>query len=1684
MRKFLKITLWIIGSLIFLLLGVVVCIDTPWGQNFIRGKAEAYLNNKIKTEVRIGHFGLGFPKFVVLKDVFFRDQNRDTLLLVGELKVDISMLKQLHKEVDVQQLLLTGVHSHIYRNRPDTTYNFSYILDAFAGKKPATPKAKDTSSSSLTINLDRVKLDDIHVHFDDYTGGMRLGVNLDHLDLDMKKLDMEQMIFHIKDLAIAGLQTTFSQDSSYLPPKPASNSKTKLRLIADNVNMQRVNFNYNDDLNKLLFALKLGDMQLQLNEFGLDDNNIDVKKLKLDNTSIVFQMGSQTTAPSFVDTLVKIDTTVGWHITAKDVAMSGVNFKMDNQSSPRQPSGMDYAHMYYKNTSLTLTDFLYTSDTIAGNVHSFAASEQCGLSVLALRTAFNYNPQGVTLNNLYLQTPTTILQNHVEVHYPSLTALQKNTASLSLNLNLKNSIVGLGDVLQFVPQLKSQQIFSKNRNGRLRVDAAITGALSNLNIANLYVAGLSNTELQVNGRLGGLPDANKLTYNLHISKFQTSRQDVSSLVPDSLLASVRLPDKFGAIGQVAGTTKDYNTDLYFASTDGIAYIKGSVITSPGNEKATYDMHVRTLELNVGHIIKKDSLVGIVNADLDVKGQGFDVKTMAAKLDGTVSSAFVKGYRYHNISFDGKMANKAGDLDFTSVDTNLQVKLTAHGDFSGKNPAVKANIQLDSIDLRALKLYGTDLRLHGKITADFPDLNADYPRGQFTWALPIINANGKRYYLDSMYVISRPGSDTGQNIIANLDVVQAVITGHTPLSKVGDIVMEHINRHYSFPVDSTKKSIATAKDSMLAQNKIIKKDTTKIPDVYDLKVFAHVIDKPMLHGILPGLTSFDSIHVDGTLSQQSMALKVLVPDLIYSGTDVQNGVIMVNSVDSAFTYSITADEIKKSSVDLFFANIHGNLDQNTINTNISISDASKNERFALVADIHKTDDTQVVHLQKGLKLNYNAWDVTDQNRIVLAGGGFYIQNFGISNKDQSIKANNEEPRINTPLKVDINNFLLANFTELVSSPDTLLANGVLAGNVTLNHMTPTMDLTGDLAINNLQVLGDTLGNLKLQVATKDNNALDTKLTINGQGNDISLNGDYYLQTTNGNDFNFDLGVKALAVHSFESIAQHQIKNTTGYVRGDLKLSGTTSSPMINGELHTDNLVTNISQLNAVFKMPAEKITFSNNLISFNNFSISDSGSNKAVINGTLNTEDMTAIQMNLNVKADKWRALHSTAKDNKDFYGDLLLTTHLDIKGTASAPSIDGDLNILKGTNFTVVTPESTPQVESSKGIVMFLNMKDTGRKNVLVPHKTDTAKARHKLAAGSDINVNVTIDKAAVLSLILDQSSGDFLSVRGDASLNAAVTPGGTISLTGTYDLHGGAYQLNYNFIKRKFLIQDGSSITFAGDPVKGTILDVTAAYEAEAPPYDLIQREVTDQTQLNYYKQNLPFEVDLHLKGPVLEPSITFDVQLPDNKVYPLSADQIELVQGKLNQIRMDTAELNKQVFAVLILGRFVSDDPFSSGASNGVGFTALQSVSTFIGEQLNQAAGKLVKGLDISADLATTADYTTGDMRQRTDLNLAASKELLNDRLKLTIGNDFELEGPQTNNNSNSSYVPTNLAADYLLSPGGKYSMRAYRKEYDEGVLEGFVTETGVVFIVNIDYNHFRNVFKKAKTENTAGK
>jgi hypothetical protein len=233
----------------------------------------------------------------------------------------------------------------------------------------------------------------------------------------------------------------------------------------------------------------------------------------------------------------------------------------------------------------------------------------------------------------------------------------------------------------------------------------------------------------------------------------------------------------------------------------------------------------------------------------------------------------------------------------------------------------------------------------------------------------------------------------------------------------------------------------------------------------------------------------------------------------------------------------------------------------------------------------------------------------------------------------------------------------------------------------------------------------------------------------------------------------------------------------------------------------------------------------------------------------------------------------------------------------------------------------------------------------------------------------------------------------------------------------------------------------------------------------------------LNRYKQDLPFEVALTMEGELMKPELSFDITLP-NRNYSVARDVVDNVQYRLTQLKSQPSELNKQVFALLLLNRFVAENPFASGAGGGGAESlARNSVSKILSEQLNKLAGNLIDGVDLNFDLVSSEDYTTGSMQNRTDLNVGLSKQLLNDRLKVSIGSNFELEGPR-NANQASNNIAGNVAIDYQLSKDGRYMLRAYRKNEYQGVVEGYLIETGAGFIFTLDYNEFRDLFAR-KTE-----
>jgi len=200
------------------------------------------------------------------------------------------------------------------------------------------------------------------------------------------------------------------------------------------------------------------------------------------------------------------------------------------------------------------------------------------------------------------------------------------------------------------------------------------------------------------------------------------------------------------------------------------------------------------------------------------------------------------------------------------------------------------------------------------------------------------------------------------------------------------------------------------------------------------------------------------------------------------------------------------------------------------------------------------------------------------------------------------------------------------------------------------------------------------------------------------------------------------------------------------------------------------------------------------------------------------------------------------------------------------------------------------------------------------------------------------------------------------------------------------------------------------------------------------------------------------------------------------VNAELKTTIDGKLAQLSSDEAAMNKQVFSLLLFNRFAGEQSSDFFKGNGTDFSdiARQSVSQFLSSALDNIANDLIKGVDIDLALNSYEAFSTTGSQQRTDLNLALSKKFMNDRLTITVGKNFGLEGQdaasKANAASGSQYIP-DFSAEYQLSKDGRYRIRGYRKNAYEAVLDGFVIESGVSFIVTLDYEKFRELFQKKK-------
>jgi hypothetical protein len=640
----------------------------------------------------------------------------------------------------------------------------------------------------------------------------------------------------------------------------------------------------------------------------------------------------------------------------------------------------------------------------------------------------------------------------------------------------------------------------------------------------------------------------------------------------------------------------------------------------------------------------------------------------------------------------------------------------------------------------------------------------------------------------------------------------------------------------------------------------------------------------------------------------------------------------------------------------------------------------------------------------LLLNYEKWQVSNDNYLEYDSTGIIANNFGISNNSQSLVINSETKSSTAPLDITFKDFRIKTITNFVQQ-DSLFMDGIINGTTVVKNVMSHPVFTSDMTIKDMSYKADTIGNVSIKVDNQTANAFATNIKIEGNGNDVQLSGRYY---TGESRMDLKLDINNIDLSTIKNFAAGQLKDASGNLKGNITIAGTTSKPDINGSIHFTNATVTPTMLGSQFKLTNEEINVNDQGVVFNNFTMVDSAGNKAILNGKIITTDLSNPGFDLTFKADDFTAVNSTQADNKLFYGRLNMDADVQLNGNMNAPIVRAKFRANRNTDFSFVLPSSDPEVVSREGVVNFVDMdapKDTVAKKTL-----QDSVIQYKSLAGMDIDVTVETDTAAAFTLVVDERNGDALKIKGDAELTGGIDPSGKLTMAGNYELTTGSYQVSLSLLKRKFNIQKGSIITWKGDPMTADV-DITALYEVKAAPIDLMEAQLTESDK-NKYKEKIPVQVFLKMSGELLKPIISFDIALP-----PAISSEWSDVEDKLDQLRTNESEMNKQVFALLLLGRFTQEDPFVTSAGTTTEAMVRQSVSRILTDQLNRLASDLIKGVDLTLGVNNESDYTSGTEQNRTELSVAVSKSLLNDRLKVTVGSDFVVEGATPTNQSSSN-------------------------------------------------------------------
>lgn len=1634
----------ILLSLLILLFLLLILMQLPVVQNYARIRINHFVENKILSKFNIGALQWSLTGKLVLRNIYAADQKNDSLLYADEIAVDFNPWTLISGKLSLQKIHLHGWSVHLQRSANDSNFNFTYIINAFSSKNPNTNQTSQTSSSSFSVGA--IVLDDILFYYDDKPGGLDMQYQLDSLQLTNGFYKNNSLGYD--RLSVVGLKAAVTTNDSANSEQPnaatAEAEGEPLKIIAGAIKLKNIDFRYlgaGHSDGRIL----LGRLLLEPSELDLSKKDIALHKVDLENSNIRW---TSQTSDAAANSQTSTAAEKSWRFTAETISLNNNQVSYNNADKPVAKQGFDPAHISSDSIRIQMQDFVYSADSIAGRVNYASLRLQNGPSLHQLKTDFLYSNSKAYLKNLLLETRESKLQQEISLEYASPDALMAADKSTRFTIRLEKSFVGYRDLAYFLPNVQWPAPLRQS-GGRWQISLLSQGNIDRFDIQQLLIQGSGRDSLLMRGSIAGLTDLKHLKTDITIGGLHVTAPTLRAFIPEN--KAYQIPPAVSLKGKLQGDYQKLSLQLEASPGSGLLTLQGTVGNWFDSSEAAYNLQVLCRDVNPACCLPAAESIANLNAEWQIEGQGYSASGATAKINGYIRNIIFNNYNYRNIQLQAAYNKGQANAEASVKDTALSMYLKAYADIYNKS--AQATMQIDSIKTKSLHFSQSPYLFSGHATAAIDGKDAEQPAGYLLIKPSFIRSSKESINIDSIR-IAADRTDSGYAVQIASPMLQAALSGQYGLSALPAFL----------------RASFEAWMPGLHQGSI---DSS----IHQLHFTASVNDHPIWKMLWPGFEGLEKANLQAQYEQEEgWMIDAAVPALRFDGNQVKALKLhaITNAQEKNLTVSLqqwnSGNQLALQHSSITYTNT---MDLSTFT--ISINDARDQLKYQLAGQINalKNNHYALQLNSDSLLLNYEAWKITPANRIEWGPGYLNADSVDLSRKDARLSIQSKKENATDVLQIQLHQFRLSSVTQAILA-DSSWVSGLLNGHIEIKSPLSNPGFTGKLNVTEAMVKKQDLGVLNLDIKNEVKNEFVIKAALEGPENKLELQGNYNTGKTPNQRAELELDITKLSLPLVKALSGETIRRAEGYVAGKLQLNGDLAKPSVNGILSFHKAGLAPAALNSFYSMDGEQLVFKGKTVELDHFRIRDSLGNDLMLNGRISTNDYSVYQFDLSAAARNFQAIHSTEKDNSNYYGDLFFDADLAISGNSDAPKIEGSIKVNEKSKMTIVLPQDVPGVQEREGVVKFIDRDAPATDS---SHKTGFEEIGKTGLHGMDISANIQVDKKATFKLIVDQGNGDYIETQGEANLSAGIDPGGKMTLTGNYELEEGSYELSFNLLRRHFKIDKGSRIIWAGEPTDADV-NITARYIANSAPLDLVKNQLGSSitsSDRNKYLQKLPFEVLLKMTGKLLAPQISFDIILPENKNYAVSADIIQATQNKLALLRQEPGDLNKQVFSLLLLNRFMSDNPFASSGSNTPASTlARQSASKLLTEQLNRLAEDLVQGVNLNFDIQASEDYTTGERKDRTDLNVGISKNLLNDRLTVSVGSNFELEGPR-NAKQQSSNIAGNISVNYRLSNDGRYVLRAYRKNEYEGEIDGYVVETGVGFIITIDYDQFRQIFQR---------